>query len=112
MVLLALWVAISCVRIELLNAQADFYLPRKDGGADGAWRVSPNNEPRDQLRGLIEVTGLLQYPLAMLLAGLAVWQLSKRGIKTDKRVVVCCLVVSLVALAMAVYRGYYTSLGD
>src|SRR5437867_350241 len=79
MIGLAVWVALSCVRVERLNAQAGFYLPRRDGGADGQWRISRQNTPRDQLRGLIMSAGLLQYLFAPIVVGLAAFHLSRRG---------------------------------
>src|SRR5215471_9422132 len=39
MMSLAVWVGFTSFRIERLNAEAGFYLPRRDGGADGTWRV-------------------------------------------------------------------------
>jgi hypothetical protein len=111
MVGLALWVALTAVRIELLNARADFYLPRRDDGADGQWRVSLQNMPRDQLRGLIMSAGLLQYLFASLVVGLAIFHISRRESGRRRWLAFCSGVVALTALSLALYRGYYTSLG-
>lgn len=69
MFLLTALVLQTDVRIEVLNFQAGSYLPRKDRNpdgtlADGKWRVSLENSPRDQLRALVGTYGLLQYLLA------------------------------------------------
>jgi hypothetical protein len=63
MLVLAAFVFQTAVRIEVLNAQADYYLPRKDRNpdgtfSDGEWRMSQENTPRDQLRGVVR-TGVL-----------------------------------------------------
>jgi hypothetical protein len=109
---LTLWVAYTCVSIELQNARAGYYLPRRDGGADGAWRLSPNNTPRDQLHGLIQTIGLLQYLLAPLLVCAATYILSRRSPATFRWIAVLGIAVGLVALGLAFYRGYLHSLGD
>jgi len=35
LIILVAWTTIATIRIELLNAQADYYLSRTDSGADG-----------------------------------------------------------------------------
>ena len=75
-VLLAAFVISTTARIEVLNYQAGNYLPRSDRNpdgtlADGKWRASLDNTPRDQLRSAVQTFGLLQYVLAPLLLVLA-----------------------------------------
>src|SRR5262245_7595761 len=62
---LGLWVGIVAGVIELQNARAEFYLPRRDLH-DGKWRLSMEDTPRDRLRGLVSGVGLFQYLLAPL----------------------------------------------
>jgi hypothetical protein len=76
MLLLAALVLHTAVRIEILNAQAGYYLPRQDRQldgtfADGKWRVSLENTPRDQLRSVVQTYGAIQYVMAPLLFGVA-----------------------------------------
>ena len=109
LVVLTVWVAVSAVRIERLNAEAGYYLPRHD--EDGKWRVSRDDTPRDQLRGLIIRVGLFQYLLAPLVVGLAAFHVARRDSATRRSLAACSGVVGLVALSMAFYRGYFSSLG-
>ena len=67
MIILTIWVAHTALRIEILNARSGYYLPRKDGGADGKWRQSALNTPRDRLRDWVGGPGLLQYVLTPVL---------------------------------------------
>jgi hypothetical protein len=58
MLLLTACVLQTAIRVEVLNARAGHYLPRADRNrdgtlADGKWRRSPDNSPRDQLRDLV-----------------------------------------------------------
>jgi hypothetical protein len=117
MILLAAFVIQTAARIEVLNSQAGNYLPRQDRNpdgtfADGKWRASLENTPRDQLRGVVQTLGLLQYLLAPLLLILAVAvSLRSRELRT-KRAGAVCAVVALIAVSLMLYRGYYQSLGE
>jgi hypothetical protein len=108
---LAIWVGFASFRIEQLNVQAGLYLPRRDGGADGAWRVSRQNTPRDQLRGLVIGAGLLQYLFAPAVLGLAALHILRRDSAQRRWAAAFAGLVSLTALVLAFYRGYYSSLG-
>ena len=110
MVALALWVASVAVRIETQNAAAGYYLPRRDE-EPGKWRMSRENTPRDQLRGLVSTIGPLQYLLAPLLMALAPIYLTGRSTLSRRWLGVSSGVVGIVALSLALYRGYFSSLG-
>jgi hypothetical protein len=107
----------TAVRIEVLNFQAGSYLPRKDRNpdgtlADGKWRVSSlENGPRDQLRGLVETFGLLQYLLAPLLLIFAIFVFLKSSRSWLKVGATLSLVLSIIAISLMLYRQYYQSLG-
>jgi hypothetical protein len=109
LLLVTVWVAVSAVRIERLNADAGVYLPRHDD--DGEWRVSRDGTPRDQLRRLVSSIGLLQYLFAPLVVGLSALHLVRRESGKRRIVVACSGVVGLAALILAFYRGYFSSLG-
>lgn len=113
LVILVAWTTSAMIRIELLNAQADYYLPRTDGGADGKWRTSLHRQPRDQLRGLIITTiGLPQYPLTLVaLAASLVLSVKPRATRSTRLIAGICTIVATICLTMAIYRGYYSSLG-
>ena len=106
---LTVWVAVSAVRIERLNAEAGYYLPRHD--EEGKWRVSREGTPHDQLRGLVTNVGLPQYVFAPLVVGLSAFYLSDRESATRRLLSACSGVVGLAALSLAFYRGYWSSLG-
>ena len=110
MVGLAVWVASVTVRIELQNAAADYYLPRRDG-EPGKWRISREGTPRDELRGLVDTIGLFQYLLAPLVLVLSVVHVVRRSTPLRQRVAGICGFVGLVAWGFAIYRGYFSSLG-
>ena len=113
LVALTAWVAVTAIRIERLNAEAEFYLPRQDS-YDGKWRVFHRHTvriPRDELRGLVQGIGLLQYLLAPLLIGMSVIPLVMRTSATHRFWAMSSLIVGVVALGLAFYRGYFTSLG-
>ena len=110
MVVLALWVGLTTVRVELQNAAANHYLPRVDS-EPGKWRVSRERTPRDELRSMIQNIGLLQYILAPLLLGISVVYLASSKGAFRKAIPISCCLIGLVALAFALYRGYYTNLG-
>ena len=117
MFLLTAFVVQTAVRIEVLNFQAGSYLPRKDRNpdgtlADGKWRVSLENGPRDRLRALVETFGLLQYFLAPLLLIFAIFVLLKSRRSWVKIGATLSLVVSTIAMSLTLYREYYQSLGQ
>ena len=114
LIILVAWTTSATIRIELLNAQADYYLPRTDSGADGKWRTSMHRQPRDQLRGLIQTIGLPQYPLTLIAitASLKLAMMPRTSRSTSiGRIAVICGSVATIGLTMAIYRGYYSSLG-
>ena len=106
----------TAVRIEVLNAQAGFYLPRGDRNEDGSfsdgkWRVSLDGTPRDRLRELVQTFGLAQYllaPFLLVLAAVQFWKL--RGAWT-RVLTMCAMTVALVSILLMMYRQYYQSLG-
>lgn len=116
LILLAAFVIQTTARIEVLNYQAGNYLPRNDRNldgtfADGKWRVSLDNTPRDQLRSAVQTFGLLQYVLAPLLLVLAIvvsWQSKKSWAKVAGAT---SLLVAVIAVWLMLYREYYHSLG-
>jgi hypothetical protein len=116
MFLLTALVVQTAVRVEVLNFQADNYLPRSDRNpdgtlADGKWRVSGENSPRDQLRALVETFGLLQYllsPLLLILAILVLLQSRRSWVKAGATI---SLVLSSIAMTLMFYREYFQSLG-
>jgi hypothetical protein len=110
LVLLTLRVALSVIRIERLNAEAGHYLPRHD--EDGKWRISRENIPCDQLRGLIQSVGLWQYLAAPGVIGLAaILYMRRRKSPVSACVAVVCGLIGGIALLLVFYRGYFTSLG-
>jgi hypothetical protein len=116
MFLLTTFIVQTAVRIEVLNFQAGSYLPRKDRNtdgtlADGKWRLSLENGPRDRLRALVETFGLLQYLLAPLLLIFAISVLLKSRRSWVKIGATLSLVVSTIAMSLTLYREYYQSLG-
>jgi hypothetical protein len=114
LVVVLVWVgvaAVTCVRIEILNAQANFYLPRQDmeGTGNHKW-VSGylTHDARDDLHEVVESWGLLQYPLVALLTVTLVTMLPGKGPR--RRIVALALVIVLICGALMFYRGYFTSL--
>ena len=106
----------TAVRIEVLNVRAGNYLPRSDRNADGTfadgkWRISPDNTPRDQLRALVQTYGLLQYLFAPLLVILSIvgFRYSKGSLL--KVIATLAMAVAVIAILLAFYRGYYSSSG-
>ena len=114
MFLLTAFVIQTAVRIEVLNFRAGNYLPRKnlDGTvADGKWRASLDNGPRDRLRELVQTFGLLQYvlaPLSLILAILVLLKASRSWVKIGAKL---SSLASTFAIALMFYREYYQSLG-
>ena len=116
MFLLTAFVVQTAVRIEVLNFRAGNYLPRKDRNpdgslADGKWRLSLENSPRNQLRAVVATLGLLQYLLAPLLLMFAIIVLLKSSRSWVKIGATLTLVASTIAISLMMYRGYYQSLG-
>jgi hypothetical protein len=106
----ALWVTSVAIRIEVQNAAAGYYLPRRDGEA-GKWRMSRESTPRDQLRGLVSTVGLSQYFFAPLLMALAAIHATGHNAPWRRWLALSSGVVGVIALGLAFYRGYFSSLG-
>lgn len=107
---LMLWGAAVTVRIEIQNAAAEGDLPRR-GGEPGKWRISREGTPRDELRGMIQTIGLLQDVFAPLLVLLAVVHVAWGSMAFRRRWSVLGGVVGCVAWGLALYLGYFSSLG-
>lgn len=107
--ILAAWVLASAVRIELLNIAAGYYLPRRDD--DGTWRISKKPTPRNQLRGLVERVGLPQYLLAPTLIAFAGFCFATAKARGQRLFAVAGIAIGVIAWLLALYRGYFTSLG-
>lgn len=105
----ALWVTFVAIRIETQNAAAGYYLPRRD--EPGKWRMSRENTPYDQLRTLVSTVGLCQYLLAPLVVALAGIHITRRNTPWQRWLGIGSAAVGLVALSLALYRGYFSSLG-
>ena len=147
---LGLYVASVCWRIELLNAEAEYYLPRRDlrEGENPRWRVSlvvdeeswiqhvrsthkgevdhspltPEEFKKmvadtkqwkawNNLRGVVSQQGLAQYPIAMLTAAWSAYLFRKRLDWRLRAVAGSAFALALISLGLALYRGYFTSLG-
>lgn len=106
---LGIWVGVVAGVIEFQNVRADFYLPRQDL-YDGKWRISMNDTPQDRLRGLVSGVGLLQYLLAPLCVVLGIVHSRRESAAWRRCVAVVCWVVGSVAVILAVYRGYLSSI--
>ena len=116
MYLLMAFVVQTAVRVEVLNFQAGNYLPRADRNsdgtlADGKWRLSLENSPRDQLHRLVATFGLLQYFLAPLLLIFAIVVLLKSSRSWARIGATFSLVAATIAISLMLYREYYQSLG-
>lgn len=109
MVGVALWVTAVAIRIESQNATAGYYLPRHD--EPGKWRMSAEDLPRDQLRTLVSTVGLCQYLLAPPLLALAGIHMARRHTAWQRWLGIGSGVAGLGALVLALYRGYFSSLG-
>lgn len=125
--LVAIWVLCVCVLIEVTNFQADFYLPRQDVNEDGilsTWRVlrperamelgitmSDADVARGRLREQVGVFGLFQYPLAGIVLLISFVQLNGDRHGNSLHLARFNFGVALLALMLAFYRGYLTSLG-
>ena len=108
---LAAWTLIVAVRIEQVNAEAGYYLPGRHGDAIGKWRISGENSPRDRLRGLVSGYGLWQYPLTLLLVLSSICICVRTASMLRRGTAICMGLIGLVALGLAIYRGYFPSLG-
>ena len=116
MLVLAAFVFQTAVRIEVLNAQAGYYLPRKDRNPDGAfsdgkWRISQENTPRDQLRGVVRTFGLPQYVLAPLLLTISALASKKSKQRWAKVAGFIVMLAAVIAIWLMLHREYYQSLG-
>ena len=116
MLVLAALVFQTAVRIEVLNAQAGYYLPRKDrtpdgSFSDGVWRISQESTPRDQLRGVVRTFGLLQYVLAPLLLAVSALAAEKSKPKWAKVAGFIVMLAAAIAIWLMLHREYYQSLG-
>lgn len=116
MCLMAGVVLYTALHIEILNAQANYYLPRKDRNedgsfADGKWRVSEENSPRDRLRNLVGTFGLMQYvlsPLSFILAVIVYSRFKQTWAKVAGSIV---FLISVVAIWLMLHRECFQSLG-
>jgi len=116
MMLLTVFVLHSAARIEVLNIQAGTYLPRRDRGpdgtlADGKWRVSPENTPRDQLRDVVQTLGLMQYVLAPLLLVFSLVIFFRFRRSWARVAAPFSMFAAVVAISLMFYRDYFGSLG-
>ena len=116
MLLLGAFALTTAVRIEILNAQAGSYLPRQDRQpdgtfADGQWRVSLENTPRDQLRRVVQTYGMMQYVMAPLLFAVAALVARKSKIIWARVLGATGVLVAVIALWLMFYREYWSSLG-
>ena len=109
MVGLAFWVSSIAIRIEVQNAAAGYYLPRRDEA--GKWRMSRENTPRDQLRGLVSTVGLSQYFFAPVLMALAATRAIRPNTPLGRWLALGSGAIALIGLGLAFYRGYFSSLG-
>ncbi len=114
---------VTAVRIELLNADAGHILPRmselRGTGELVKWRSHPNpTTPADiaqnQLREVVSTWGLSQYPLAlatMFFALFIPYRSARRGGIPIAIISTVVMLIALAAIALAMYRGYWSSLG-
>jgi TRAP-type uncharacterized transport system fused permease subunit len=114
--LLTAFVFYTAVRIEVLNARAVEYLPRRDKNtdrsySDGKWRISLSNSPRDELREIVQSYGLMQYLLAPLLLILSVLVIAKSKHIRGKFFAGVSILVSVTAIYLMFSREYLSSLG-
>lgn len=124
--LVAVWVLCVCVLIEVTNFQADFYLPRQEFNEFGGlvpWRVlrpdramelgitlSDADVAEGRLRDYMAF-GLFQYPLAGIVLLSSFVQLNGDRHGNSLLLARFNFGVALLALMLAFYRGYFTSLG-
>jgi len=99
-------------------SQAGYYMPREDRQPDGTfaegkWRVSLENTPRDQLRRVVQTYGTegVQYVMAPLLFAVAVLIVLKSKIVWARVLGATGGFVALIAMWLMFYREYWSSLG-
>ena len=114
MTVLAVWVLFVCVRIEVLNARAGYWLsqPEAHDPDGGKWRVSKSGDlPRVELRAWVRNFGVLQYfltPIAILVSLTVIFSQRPRW----QRFTACLFcVTSVVVVALTFHRGYLSALG-
>ena len=107
---LSLWVGVVAGVIEVQNARAGYYLPRRDL-EDGKWRVSRADTPRDKLRGLVGGVGLLQYLISPFVVLLGIYHATHTAVRSRWILSITALLVAVVAGGLAFYRDYLGSLG-
>ena len=107
---LGIWVITTAIRIEVLNAEAGYYLPSGNDG-NGKWPVYGNNTARNQLHGMIQTIGLLQYVLAPILVIAAIASFFRFRCFRARLVAGVAGAFGCVALGLALYRGYLPALG-
>jgi hypothetical protein len=73
--------------------------------------MSRENMPRDELRTLVSTVGLCQYLLAPVLMALASIHITRRDRLWQRWLSIVSALLALVALSLAFYRGYFSSLG-
>jgi hypothetical protein len=114
--LLTAFVLYTSLRIEYLNVNAGYYLPRQNRNPDGTfldgtWRISSEDSARDRLRQTVGTFGLAQYLVVPSLLGLSLFQGFKSRARWIRTIAIGCCLIGLFALTMMYYRGYYSSLG-
>lgn len=109
-VLLVAWVVVVAVRIEVLNAVAGTFLPRQDAES-GKWRVRADDSASHDLREAVATFGQLQYLVALLLLALSALELRRSADVWGRALAGSGVTVAIGALGLAVYRGYFSSLG-
>lgn len=114
---------VTAVRIELLNAEAGHILPRmselRGTGETAKWRshsdpTTSAESAQNQLRGIVSTWGLAQYPFALATTFFALFILhrsARRGGAPIAIIATAILLIALAAIALAIYRGYWSSLG-
>ena len=113
---IALGSALICILIEVLNARAGGYLPRRDISEEGnnKWRVAPGpkGQAESEFRDFVSTWGLAQYLIAP--GGLAMGvfvAMGRRDARAHRVVGIAAGLVSAACVAMMLYRGYFSSLG-
>lgn len=116
LLILTAWIVITAIRIEQQNARAGYFLPRTD--MEGKWRMSalriggkPIPSARDELREMVNSIGIYQYVLAPAAAALGLIIARNSAALLRRGIALLCTLLSIVCLGLAVYRGYFTSLG-
>ena len=116
LIILTAFVLHSAARIEILNVRAGNYLPRRDhnpegGLIDGKWRISLENNARDQLRAAVGTFGLMQYILTPLLLIFSLAVFFKTSRSWTHAVAAFSVFASVIAISVMLYRSYWESLG-